>query len=119
MERQTAEMIYCRLYTKYQQDANDINAQYPNDTNTPKQCDYLRFVDGTGLTYNQQGLVVLDRIHLISLAEKQAVNLSHVSDLDFEELTIVNIDIDATIETATKEANKAINEETKCRSRHL
>ncbi|MBK9463141.1 MAG: hypothetical protein IPN94_27935 [Sphingobacteriales bacterium] len=33
-ERQTAEMIYCRLYTKYQQDANDINARYPNDTNT-------------------------------------------------------------------------------------
>ncbi|MBK9463140.1 MAG: hypothetical protein IPN94_27930 [Sphingobacteriales bacterium] len=73
----------------------------------------MRFVDGTGLTYSQQGLVVPDKIYLIHLAENQAVNLSHVSDLDFEELTIVNIDIDATIETATKEANKAINEETK------
>lgn len=112
-ERQTAEMIYCRLYTQYQQTSNDINAQYPNDTNTPKQCDYLRFVDATGLTYNQQGLVVPDRIYLINLAESQAVNLSHVSDLDFEELTIVNIDIDTTIEIATKEANKMINEETK------
>jgi hypothetical protein len=112
-ERQTAEMIYCRLYTQYQQTANDINARYTNDTNTPQQHDYLRFVDGTGLTYSQQGLVVPDKIYLIHLAEKQAVNLSHVSDLDFEELTIVDLDIDTTIEIATKEANKAINEETK------
>lgn len=112
-ERQTAEMIYCRLYTKYQQDANDINARYANDTNTPQQHDYLRFIDGTGLTYNQQGLVVPDTIYLAHLAEKQVVNLSHVSDLDFEELTIVDIDIDETIETSTKEANKMINEETK------